>query len=295
MKRFITLLFFCSALAVSLRAGAALGAGETLTYRVSWGIFTGAGEIKISAEAAEPENGHPRLKVITTTATRGFARAILTFDARAESIFDVHTSRLLSTTENTKSQDRTTTQSVKFDYGKSVAIYENPSKANSPVTLPMPPGDPVDLIMSLVQTRYCDMKPGDQRDALVIFGDEFYEITLHAEKYEDVKTSLGTFHTLVLVPRMEKTPPKGMFKRGSAVKVWIAQDDRRLPVKFQVEFKFGAGVATLIHYQPPAAATVADEKKPGARSTDAKPDEIKPDETKPALKPAAPDGKNPGP
>jgi hypothetical protein len=45
-----------------------------------------------------------------------------------------------------------------------------------------------------------------------------------------------------------------MFKKGSAVRVWIAQDDpRRLPVKFEVEFKFGSGVATLVAYQPPAS------------------------------------------
>ena len=50
---------------------------------------------------------------------------------------------------------------------------------------------------------------------------------------------------------MEKTPPKGMFKRGSAVHVWISQDDQKLPVRFEVEFKFGAGVATLLHYEPP--------------------------------------------
>jgi hypothetical protein len=55
---------------------------------------------------------------------------------------------------------------------------------------------------------------------------------------------------------MEKTPPKGMFKRGTAVRVWIAHNDpRRLPVRFEVEFKFGSGVATLTSYQPPSAPT----------------------------------------
>jgi hypothetical protein len=71
-----------------------------------------------------------------------------------------------------------------------------------------------------------------------------------------VKTPLGTFDTLVIVPRMEKTPPKGMFKRGSTVRVWISQDERHLPVKFEVEFKFGSGVATLVNYQPPDAPAV---------------------------------------
>ena len=57
---------------------------------------------------------------------------------------------------------------------------------------------------------------------LVIFKDQFYPLTIHAEGYELVWTMLGIFKTLVLEPRMEETPPVGMFKHGSTVKVWIA-------------------------------------------------------------------------
>jgi len=51
---------------------------------------------------------------------------------------------------------------------------------------------------------------------------------------------------------MEKSPPIGMFKRGSTVRVWIASEDpRHLPVRFEVGFKIGTGTATLLDYQPP--------------------------------------------
>jgi len=53
---------------------------------------------------------------------------------------------------------------------------------------------------------------------------------------------------------MDKTPPKGMFRRGSRARVWITQDARHLPVRFEVEFKFGTGIATLVSYTPPAQA-----------------------------------------
>jgi hypothetical protein len=55
-----------------------------------------------------------------------------------------------------------------------------------------------------------------------------------------------------------------MFKRGSSVRVWISQDERRLPVKFLVDFKFGSGVATLVNYQPPAVTGTAGPPSPGA-------------------------------
>ena len=86
------------------------------------------------------------------------------------------------------------------------------------------------------------------------------ELTLHAARYEEIRTSFGTFNTLVLEPRMEKTPPKGMFKKGSSVRVWISQDERRLPVRFEVEFKIGTGVATLTRYEAPPSAAVSDAK-----------------------------------
>ena len=266
------LFFFVLLLGVRAPLGAtpALGDGEALTYQVGWGIFYHAGEIQIGAHAAPPENGQQRLQVTTTTATHGFAKALYSFEARGDALFDVPTGRLISTVETSKSESKQTKNSVVFDYAKATASYVNEINPTKSTTLPMPAGEPMDLIMSLVQTRSWDLKPGEKRDALVIFDDEFYELTIHAEAYEEVTTPLGTFNTLLLVPRMEKTPPKGMFKRGSGVKVWISQDQLRLPVKFQVEFKFGSGVASLISYQLPSATPAPTPKVPDSKPAAAK-------------------------
>ena len=239
-----------------LRAQPALRPGEALTYRVGWGLFVGAGEIKIFAPPTAAGAAAGPLLNVTTTSTRGLARALFTFDARAEALVDPRTGRLISQTATSTSKQKTTRQVTTFDYAKRHAFYRDELNPAKNLDFPLPPGEPLDLILSLINTRTWDLKPGDQRDALVLFEEEAYELTIHAVRYEEVTTRLGTFNTLVLEPRMEKTPPKGMFKRGSAVRVWIAQDDpRRLPVKFEVEFKFGSGIATLVDYQPPAAPT----------------------------------------
>jgi hypothetical protein len=266
MRPFRRLLVLLPLLATLRPAAAtpALGEGESLVYRVGWGIIFGAGEIRIAASEAPPENGRLRLLVTTTTTTRGLARIIFPFQARADALFDVPTGRLLTTTESSKSDRKETKDTVTFDYAKSLASYVDQLNPQRTTTLPMPAGEPLDLIMSLVQTRAWNLKPGETRDVLVLFDDEFYELTIHAERYEQLDTALGSFNTLVLVPRMEKTPPKGMFKRGSGVRVWISQDERRLPVKFQVEFKFGSGVATLVSYQPPASRTAVAAPPAGA-------------------------------
>ena len=232
----------------------ALHDGEVLTYKVSWAGI-GAGEIKISANA-EPEIAPPRLRVTTTTQTKGFARWLLPFDARAESFFDATSGRLKSFNEWSQQGEKINAHAVAFDYAAAQAIYTVPDAPDKQRALAMPAGEPMDLITQLVQTRDWNLKPGEKQDALVLFDDDFYELSIYAARYEDVVTPLGKFRTVVLEPRMEKTPPKGMFRKGSKVHVWIALDDaRRLPVKFEVEFKIGTGVATLIKYQAPANAT----------------------------------------
>jgi hypothetical protein len=252
MRLLATFLLLASAAASA--APLALRDGEALTYKVGWGLFPHAGEIKIAAENAITADSPLRLRVTTTTETKGLARALYEFEARAEAMLDAKTGRLLTNAETSKSPSKETKNAVTFDYAKSTAAYTNAVNSTKDATLTVPAGDPLDLIMSLVQTRMWDLKPGEKRDALVLFDDEFYELTIYADRYEDVRTPLGKFKTLVLVPRMEKTPPKGMFKKGSVVSVWISQDEQKLPVKFQVDFKFGAGVALLIRYTPPGTA-----------------------------------------
>jgi hypothetical protein len=235
-------------------AGPQLGLreGEVLTYRVAYGIFGNAGEIIISAKP-ETNDKVPCMSVVTTTATRGILRSLYPFRAESDSIFELATGLMKVHTETSASSKKKTNFALEFDHAKSTALYTDFMDSSNDQTITLPPGNAMDLITSLVQTRIWDLKPGESRDINVLFERDLYELTIHAVRYEKVRTALGSFNTLVYEPRMEKTEPKGMFKRGSAVHVWISQDEQRLPVKFEVEFKFGAGVATLLNYEPPTA------------------------------------------
>jgi hypothetical protein len=240
--------------------------GEKLTYRVSWAIVPGAGEIKISAEE-DATGATPRLVVSTHTATRRLARSLMRFDADSSTVFDLKTGRMLSLHEETTLKEKKSEHTVTFDHTGLKATYLGAETPPNPRVLPMPGPDPTDLMMGLLQTRSWDLKPGEKRDALVLFDDDFYELTIHMARYEEVRTPLGKFKTVVLEPRMDKTPPKGMFKRGSSVRVWIAQDNHRLPVKFEVMFKIGTGTATLEAYEPPSATRPAPSGAPSASAT----------------------------
>jgi hypothetical protein len=229
----------------------ALRDGESLTYSVRWGFIPAVGKIVISAVKIG-SGDDAVLRVTTTTSTWGIARGLFPFDGRGESVYNAQTGLLLSSSEWSAYRNKTVKDSITFNYGKSTAQYADDIHPEKSRDIAMPNGNPSDLIIALIKTRSWDITPGQKRDALVIFGDQFYPLTIHAEDYEYAWTLFGIFKTLPLVPRMEETPPVGMFKRGSTVRVWIETDDaRRLPIRFEVGFGFGTGVASLTDYTPP--------------------------------------------
>jgi len=201
-------------LLLPLSAQPALRPGEALTYRVGWGSSLAPARSKSS-----PRLRRRALRPATSSTSLPPPPAVspaqlYAFDARAEALVDEKTGRLISHVETSTTKQRNTRHVTTFDYAKRIAFYRDEINAAKNLDFALPPGEPLDLIMSLINTRAWDLKPGDKRDALVLFEEEAYELTIHAVRYEEVTTRLGTFNTLVLEPRMDKTPPKGMFKKA---------------------------------------------------------------------------------
>ncbi len=225
--------------------------GERFSFRVGWGIFGHAGEITIAARAEESA-GLPQVRITTDTTTKGLVRKLYAFDGQAESVFDGNDGRMLAASATTSSKERKTKAMAVFDYASAKVRYEDMLRPHRSTDIPLPAGQPMDLITSLIEARAWDLKVGDRRPTTVMFDDEFYELTLVAERIEDVDTPSGRCAALVILPVMEKDP-KGMFKRGGTVRVWISQDERRLPVKLEVSMRYGTGTAWLTDYTPPTA------------------------------------------
>ena len=225
--------------------------GEKLTYKVGFAFFTHAGDIIISGQN-DAFAGHPRIRVTADTRSNGIVRSLYEFDNKAEAVIDPETGRLLSVHESGADPKHSTDSDFVINYDKRIATYTDRARPDRSGTVPLPEdGDPLDLISALVQTRDWNLKPGEKRDVVVQFTRDLYAITITAEGYEEVRTPMGKYQTLVLVPRMEKNP-KGLFKKGGEIKVWIAQDGSRLPVKMQLKLNFGSATLSLSSYEPPA-------------------------------------------
>ena len=244
----LTAMLVVSSLAANQGSFTAFTDGETFTYRVSWGIFFHAGDIVISAHEEKGPDGAAVLRITTDTSTRGLVRNIFPYNNRAEGIIDQKTGRLLLVREKGSDGKHFSDNETTFDYPRETASYVDRAHPDRTTQVPIPSGDPIDLISALVETRDWNLKPGEKRNVLVIFGNDFFPLALCAEGYDDVRTPLGTFQTLVLIPRMEQDP-KGIFRRGGEFKVWISQTGQKLPVKMQLRLKFGAATLYLTNYR----------------------------------------------
>lgn len=254
MRPLVLAVLCLAALPASAAPFIAFRDGESFTYRVGFAVFSKAGEITIAAHE-DTVGGTAVMRVTTQTRSRGLVRGLYAFDNEAEVVIDRATGRLRSVRESGTDPKRATDTETTFDYEQRIARHLDRVRAERTTDIPIPAGDPLDLISALVQTRDWDMKPGDRRDVLVHFGRDLYPLTIHAEGHEEVRTPLGKYQTLVLVPRMEQDP-KGLFKRGGEIKVWIAQDGSKLPVKMQLVLKYGTASLLLSEYKK--AETSAD-------------------------------------
>lgn len=244
----LRLVFAFSLFAASLAAAPlAVRDGEKFTFRVSWGIFNNAAEITIAANEEEAGDGMLQTRIVTETATRGIIRGLYRFDGQAQSIFDTNTGRMISAVATTETGSKSTRATIAFDYDNARASYVDEIRPHRSLDLELPAGNPLDFITSLIQTRNWNIEPGESKPALVLFDDEFYELTITAVEETTIKTPWGRKRALLLVPTMQGEP-KGMFKRGGEVRVWISRDEDPLPLRFDVKVAVGTAHAVLTDF-----------------------------------------------
>ena len=134
-----------------------------------------------------------------------------------------------------------------IDYGTRRAVYTDYIRPDRSVELELPAQNVADFITTLIQTRVWDINLGERREVSVLFDDEFYDLVITAEEEETIKTKWGKTKALRLVPRMEVNP-KGMFRKGGEVRVWVSQDERHLPLRFDVKVAVGTAMAVLTDF-----------------------------------------------
>jgi hypothetical protein len=112
-------------------------------------------------------------------------------------------------------------------------------------------------MVAMLKSREWGFQPGDTREVLTAFEDEFYFISVTAHRREMVKTGAGTFDAVMLEPT-QIGEQKGFFRKGGSMRYWISEGPNPQVVKMVFKTKAGTLTALLEH------ATVTEPAEPPA-------------------------------
>jgi hypothetical protein len=246
--RLLTTLLITLMTAAALRADSlAISPGEKFVYRLAWGPFRKAASLEILADQ-DPHSSAVTTRITSHMATRGLIRALYQFDAWSQFLYEPTDARLLSAKAWTETSSKKTNASMTVDYEAGKASYVDHLRPHRSVDIDLPEEQALDFLTTLIQIREWDIALGDELPVPVYFDDELYHLVITVEERATINTPMGKKKALLVVPRMPEDP-KGMFEDGGEIKVWVSDDELRLPLKFEVKVPVGTALAVLTQHK----------------------------------------------
>lgn len=212
--------------------------GEKLTYALSWGIIA-AGTAVLEIKERQTLAGRSVVKLIHTAKSNEFVSAFYPVNNRVESLLDeeaAYPHRLLF---NRREGKRRNDIEVLFDQAAHKATV---TKDGSTETMEVPPDvqDTLSVIYFFRTLRAADV--GASTFIHVNHDKKNYKLELRVEGTERLKGPLGEFDTTRILAIM---PFRGLFMNEGNIRIWVTNDEARVPVLMKAKVIIGSITATL--------------------------------------------------
>lgn len=240
---FATTLGAADSAAAPVAPASFLRLGEALEFRLSWGVFSNSGTTRIATQPVM-QDGESRVRVKVVTKSRGVVNTLFPVLNDASSLIDPATARPIAITVNGQAGKRKTSTETRFDYAKNEVRHTDSVKPSRSATSPLPAEPAYDLMVAALRTRAWNLKVGESRTIQISSAGEFYSLEVTAIAEGKVETPAGEFDAVVLEPR-QLGPPKGFFKKGGALKIWVSRGDKPQVVRFDTKTIAGNVSAVL--------------------------------------------------
>ena len=143
---------------------------------------------------------------------------------------------------------------VTFDYPNQkysgqIQKKADPSPIEGPLNIKV-----LDMLTSLYYVRSQKLVPGQDLIFDIINREKQYPLVVKVLGKDKVKTDAGTFDCIIVEPQIRG---EGIFvSKGKSLKVWLTDDEYKMPVKMQVEVFIGSVSAKLLAYQRQEPANI---------------------------------------
>ncbi|QHT66592.1 DUF3108 domain-containing protein [Rhodocytophaga rosea] len=128
---------------------------------------------------------------------------------------------------------------VFFDHIRKTVRSEEKNQETKEFTIP---SNVQDLVSGYYYLRTLDFNKYREGDTIAVsafFDDEFYNFKVKFRGRGEVKTKFGKIKCLKITPIM---PDNQLFKDENAIRIWISDDENKIPIKVESEFSFLPGV-----------------------------------------------------
>lgn len=220
--------------------------GESFEYRAQWGWFRKAGRIAFSTEASsEPDQN--ALIVKTETASAGMIRKFYPMTLVATTTLDAENWRMVRNETRGKVRSDESATVTLFDFERALMNYEDELEPEYNRIRELPYDCPVDYSSAFLQLRGMDLAIGKTYPMFVSTKGKFYYTVLEVMELEELDTDIGDVECFRLEP-ISSFPVSKVFREGGKMSIWITNDERRIPVRFDVKTSVGNASIRLEKY-----------------------------------------------
>ncbi len=217
--------------------------GEELVYRVTALRVLSAGTASFRVEEAGEGKGAGFYRLgasITSSAPFSFFYRVRN---SMESIVDAGTLLPARFEKNRREAAFRRHVAIEFDRKKNLAVPEDKSGSFS-----VPPGIH-DYLSAFYHMRALDYVPGESIVFTATGGRKTYDVEIEALRKETISYRGRDVGTIVVRPSAGDFEPGGLVEKDSPeMIVWITDDERRLPLRFELDVSFGRVTMLLIQH-----------------------------------------------
>jgi hypothetical protein len=224
------------------------GVGERLTFDIKYGIIS-AGVAVIGIPEIAVERGKDCYHIVSVAESNAFFSVFFPVRDVVESYLDVRELVSLKFEKRLSEGDFRAHDLVLLDHDRHVAVYPGSGEERDrlvPLSL-----DAQDILSSLYYVRMVDLEVGESVYIENHADKKNYPLEIRVLGRERVDVPAGTFDCLVVEPIMRTA---GLFRHKGSLKVWLTDDDRRVPVLMRSKVIIGSVSAVLTTMELPDGA-----------------------------------------
>ncbi|MBR3632424.1 MAG: DUF3108 domain-containing protein [Elusimicrobiaceae bacterium] len=226
---------------------------EQLKYGIYYS-FVKAGTAYIHNRGLMQINGRPTYLLQTTAFSAAAIDAVFKVRDINQSWLDAAELYSLGYGQSVREGNYKRDEWLTFDYTNhqyrgQIRKKEAPKNIQGPLEIKV-----LDVLSALYYVRAQKIEIG--RDIIfdIVNREKQYPLVVKVLKKETVKTAAGKFNCVVVEPQIRE---EGIFvSKGKSLKVWLTDDEYKMPVKMSVEVFIGSVSAELLAYQRQAPTNI---------------------------------------